>query len=183
MTVFYLRNCRAPDNKVVPVTVSLDTEVLYPVIGSGFPTLRDMEGDEVFVLTLSTPELDVNGDPIPTETVNIVSEATVHLEFEAALGRIGQKINWGTLADDERPPRVVDLRPGLNQTTGVPILSSILVRLQEALPAAGIDLSTLTMRLNDFVVISGGITQPGFDVHFKGNPFDLTIVHDPKKLL
>ena len=183
MVVFYLRNSRAPSGKIVPITVSLNKEVLYPVIGSGFPNLRDQEGDGVWLLTVATSERDGSGDPIPTEFINIVSEATVHLELEAAIGRIGNKVSWGALAEDLLPPRVLEINPPLTQTTNVPIMSNILVRLQDPLPAAGMDLSTLNMTLNSFPVISGGVAQPGFEVQMRGNVFDFTIIHNPRKLL
>ena len=183
MVVFYLRNSRAPSGKIVPVTVSLDKEVILPVVGSGFPNLEDREGNEIWILTAATSERDTNGDPIVPEYINIVSEATVHLELEAALGRIGKKVDWGPIASDDIAPRVIEITPPLTQTTDVPILSNVLVRLQDPLPGAGIDLSTLNVSLNGFVLISGGFVQPGFDVQFRGNVFDLTIIHRPQKLL
>lgn len=182
MVVFYLKNNLAPNGKVVPVTVSLNKEVIFPVAGSGFPNLSDPEGDGIWLLTLATTERDGNGNPIPPEFVNIVSEDTVHLEIEAALGRLGKKVDWGPLATDQRPPELFSITPALNQTTDVPILSNIIVRLKEPLPSAGIDLSTLNVRLNDFPVISGGTVQPGFNAELQGNIFDLTIIHRPRRL-
>lgn len=182
MVVFYLRSNRSPSGKIVPVTVSLNKEVLYPVVGSGFPNLGDQEGDGVWLLTAATTERDVDGNPIPTEFINIVSKDTVHLELEAALGRIGSKVDWGPLSPDLAPPRVLEITPSLEQTTDVPILSDIIVRLQDPLPAAGMNLATLNIRLNNFTVVSGGLIQPGFDAELRGNPMDLTFIHRPRKL-
>jgi len=185
MVVFYLRNSRIPDGKIVAVTIALTLDVVKPTLatGTGFPTLEDPEGEQIWILTLATREPDSNGNPIATEIVNILSEDTVHLEIEAALGRIGTQIDWGTPLPDIQPPRLLELTPPLNQTTGVSIFSNVIVRLQDPLPAAGIDLSTLNMKLNDFDIVSSGVTQPGFNVEFKGNVFDLTIVHRPKRFL
>lgn len=194
MVVFYLRNSRSPDGKIVPITVALNNEAVvaqeapsrsdqHP-LGSGteFPNLYDPEGDGIWVLTLSTTEPDENGDPIPTEFINLVSKETVHLELEAAMGRIGQKIDWGTLEEDNRPPRLVSLTPDLNQTTAVPIISNVIIRLKDPLPAAGMDLSTLNVRLNGFPIVTSGIAEPERDVELQGNVFDLTVIHRPKRI-
>ena len=185
MVVFFLRNSRIPDGKIVPVTISLTLDVLKPTLATGteFPNLGDPEGEQVWILTLDTPELDKSGKSIPTEVVNVLSKDTVHLEIEAAFGRIGNKINWGTLLSDTQPPRLLEITPPLDQTTNVSILSNIIARIQDPLPAAGIDLSTLNVRLNNFPIVTSGIAEPGKDVEFRGNVFDLTIIHRPKRIL
>ena len=181
MVVFYLKNSLAPQSKVVPVTVALNKEVLYASQGSVFPDLQDPEGDGVWILSVSTTERDTNGDKIPPEFINVVSEDTVHLELEAALGRLGSKVNWGQLSEDLRPPRLVELVPSLSQVEDVPITSDIKIRIEEKLPSSGLDLSTLQVRLNGFSIVSSGVPQPGYDVRFKGNIFDLTVLHRPVK--
>jgi len=194
MVVFYLRNSRIPSGKVVPVTVALTHEAVLAyqndarpdqdpaASGTEFPNLLDPEGDEIWFLTLSTTEPDVDGDPIPPEIVNVVSEATLHLELEAALGRIGQKVDWGTPLPDIQPPKVVSLTPALSQTTDVPITSPVVIRLRDPLPAAGIDLSTLNVTINDFPIVTSGVAETGYNVDLSGNVFDLTILHRPKIL-
>lgn len=193
MVVFYLRNSRIPDGKIVPVTVSLNKEVFTgytaavrpdqnPVAtGTLFPNLLDYEGEEIWILTLATREKDVDGNTIPTEIVNIVSEASIHLELEAALGRIGRKVNWGTPLPDSQPPKLIEIYPPLEQTTNVPITSNIILRLQDPLPAAGMDLSTLNLRINGLPIITSGIAEAGMDTELRGNIFDMTIIHRPKR--
>lgn len=183
MVVFYLRNSRIPDGKIVPVTVSLTKDVVKPNIDAEFPDLADLEGEEVWILTLDTTEPDADGNPIDTEVVNIVSEDTVHLEIEAALGRIGTQIDWGTPLPDIHAPRLIEITPPLNQPSNVSIFSKIIARIEDPLPAAGIDLSTLNIRLNDFPIVTSGVTEPGEDVEFRGNVFDLTVVYRPKVIL
>jgi len=194
MVVFYLRNSRAPFGKVVPVTVALTHE---PVLASKFPTrsdqhpvatgtnlpnLLDPEANRIWLLTVSTTERDSGGNRIPPEFINLVSRDTVHLELEAALGRLGSKIDWGDLVSDNRPPRLLSITPPLDQITDVPITSNIIVRLQDPLPAAGMDLSTLNVRLNDFPIVTSGVAEFGKNVQFQGNVYDLTIVHRPKRI-
>jgi len=183
MVVFYLKHSLAPSSKVVPVTVAVSKEVLAPSPSPAFPDFEDPEGDGVWIMSLSTTESDINGDPIPPEFINIVSEDTVHIELEAALGRIGAKIDWGTLRTDARPPVLVELVPPLSQTEDVPITSNIKIKLLEKLPSAGLDLSSLNIRLNDFEIVTSGVVQPGYDVTFQGNIFDFTVVHRPVKIL
>jgi hypothetical protein len=186
MVVFYLRNSKLGDTKVVPVTVSLVNDVLQDTLsiptasGFIFPNKVDLEGEEVWVLTLSTTEKDSNGDLIEPEFVNIISKDTVLQELELALGRLGEKIDWGVPLPDIRPPRIFSITPSLDQITNVDIDTDIEVRLKEDLPAAGIDLSTVLMRVNNFAVISGGVSIPGFDTRITGNIFDLTLRYNPK---
>lgn len=194
MVVFYLRNSRIPQGKIVPITVSLNLESVVAYkdptrpdqnpLGTGvdFPNLLDSEGNSIWILSVSTTERDFNGNPIPPEIVNLVTKDTVHLELEAAIGRLGQKVDWGTPLEDISAPQLVDLTPPLTQTTNVPIISNIIVHLQDPLPAAGIDLSTITMSINGLPVITNGSPEPAMDVEFRGNIFDMTIIHRPKRL-
>ena len=187
MVVFYLRNSRNPDSKVVAVTVSLSLDNLKPqnaavrpdqvagASGTEYPNLADLEGDGSWILIAETNEVDTNGDRIPREVVNLVTTGTVHLELEAALGRIGSQVDWGTLQPDTKPPKLLEISPALDQTSNVPIMTNIVFRLQEPLPAAGIDLSTLSVKLNDFDITG--------DVELRGNIFDLTGIYRPTRVL
>lgn len=194
MVVFYLRNSRIPQGKIVPVTVALNLEtvVAYETptrqdqnpagTGIGFPNLLDNEGGRIWILTVSTTERDINGNPIPPEIVNLVTKDTVHLELEAAIGRLGQKVDWGIPLEDISAPQLVDLTPPLTQTANVPITSNIIVHLEDPLPAAGIDLSTINMSINGLPIITNGSPETDMDVEFRGNVFNMTIIHRPKRL-
>jgi hypothetical protein len=158
MVVFYLRNGKAPDDKVVPLTISLQLVVAPP---------RD--------------ELDKDtGAPIPPEIVNLISEDTVHEELQAAMGRIGSRVEWPALHPDTQPPQLADINPSLN-AEDVNIFSNITYRLKEPLPASGLDLATLNMTLNGLPVITSGVAESGENVDFSGNVFDLIVVHRPKR--
>ena len=194
MVVFYLRNSKAPNGKIAPVTVSLTQEAILPgktesrsdqvpvATGTGLPNLFDPESNLIWLLTVSTVERDSSGNRIPTEFINLVSRDTIHLELEAALGRLGKKIDWGDLLQDTHPPKLISITPDLNQTENVSINKDIIVRLKDPLPAAGMDLSSLNMTLNGFPVVTSGVVEPGRDVEFKGNVFDLTIIHRPERI-
>lgn len=194
MVVFYLRNSRSPSGKIVPVTVSLTHDAVLafqnPVrsdqqttaTGVDFTNLIDPEANKIWLLTVSTTETDSLGNIIPTEIINLVSKNTVHLELEAALGRIGTQVDWGILSPDIHAPRLFSITPSLDETTNVPITSNIVLRLQDPLPAAGMDLSTLQITLNDFPVVTSGVAVSGSDVIFQGNVFDMTITHRPTRI-
>lgn len=187
MAVFYLRNSRIPDGKIVPVTVALSLDTLQstasiPASGvAEFPNLVDPEGDGTWILMLETAELDSSGNPIPPEVVNVVTTGTVHLEIEAALGRMGQKIDWGTPLPDTRAPELVEITPPLSETENVNIMTDVIVRLKDALPAAGIDLSSVNMSINSVPVISSGVSLDG-GTELVGNVFDLTIIYKPTRV-
>ena len=186
MPVYYLRNSKAPDGKIVPITVSLNLEVWWPspvVTGTAFPDVQDPEGEEIWVLTVSTSELDGDGNKIPIEVVNVLSLDTVHEEIQAAMGRIGQQIDWGTLRVDDVSPQLKSLGPSIAQTENVPITSNVIARIIDPLPAAGLDLTTLNMNVNGLPVVISGAAAPPNDVEFRGNAFDKTIIFRPKRIL
>ncbi len=196
MVVFYLRNSRAPDDKIVPLTIALQLDPIYNMLGetrvdqdpsasgTDFPNLLDPEGDQIWIMVVAPPrdELDKDtGQPIPPEIINIVSLDTLHLEIEAAIGRIGSRVEWPSLQPDTSPPQLFSIEPPLDQTTDVSIFSNIIVRLKEPLPAAGLDLSTLDMKINGLSVVTSGIAEVGEDVEFRGNIFDFQLIHRPKR--
>lgn len=187
MVVFYIRNSRNPDGKIVPITVALTSDVLRaqntPIrpdqnpaaSGIDFPNLIDPEGDQQWILIAETTALDINGSSIDPEIINVVTTGTVHQELEGAMGRISSQVDWGTLLEDTRPPKLTELEPAITNTSNVPIMSNIVARLQESLPSTGIDFSTVKVKVNGFDVTSS--------VEFKGTIFDLTLIYHPQRVL
>ena len=178
MAVFYLRNSLSPSGKIVPITVSLslDSVKAYapPTVSGEFPTLYDTEGDQQWLLIVATSEPDVDGNDIAPEFVNVVTTGTVYQEITSAMHRLGEQVDWGTLSPDIHAPRIAEFEPPLTNTTNVPITSPILVRLQDPLPATGVDLSTVVLRVNGFDVTS--------EVEVSGTPFDLTLIYRPTRV-
>jgi len=195
MPVYYLRNSKAPDGKIVPITVSLNLEVFdqvpwptatgtaYP--NDPFPDTKDPEGEGIWVLTVSTSELDSSGEKIGIEVVNVLDPSldTVHDEIQAAMGRIGEQIDWGTLLVDNVAPQLKSLEPPIEQTENVSIVSDVVARIIDPLPAAGLDLSTLNMSINELPVISGGVTVSPNNIELRGNVFDTTVIFRPTRIL
>lgn len=197
MVVFYLRNSLAPDDKIVPITVTLTLDGIeaqeFPVredqdplgTGTGFTNLADPEGNSVWLMLVAPPrdELDKDtGIPIPPEFINVISEATLHDELEAAMGRIGERVEWPPLLVDIQPPKLTSQDPPQN-STGVSILGNVIYRITESLPAAGLDLSTLNIKFadNQLPIVTSGVAAPGEDVEFRGNIFDFTVIYRPKR--
>jgi len=195
MPVYYLRNSKAPTGKIVPITVSLNLEVLDAVpwpAATGtvfpddpFPDTKDPEGEGIWVLTVSTTELDSDGVRIGIEVVNVLdpSSDTVHDEIQAAMGRIGEQVVWGALQEDTVAPQLQSLEPPIQQTEDVPIMSNVIARLIDPLPAAGMDLTTLNMSINGLPVVSGGAAVSPNNVDFRGTAFDQTIIFKPQRVL
>lgn len=185
MVVFYLRNSLAPDDKVIPITITLTLDAVYANEGTTLPTLEDPEGDTIWLMIVAPPrdELDKDtGIPIPPEILNVISEETLHEEIEAAMGRIGERVEWPPILPDIQPPKMTSTDPVQN-ATDVSILGNVIYRITEPLPAAGLDLSTLNIRFadNQLPIVTSGVAAPGEDVEFRGNVFDFTIIYRPKR--
>ncbi len=200
MVVFYLRNSRVPDDKIVPLTVSLQLDSVKPfrtpvrsdqsptisgvaASGTEFPNLVDQEGESTWLLVVAPPrdELDKDtGLPIPPEFVNVVSEATLHEEIQAAMGRIGSRVDWPDVLPDTSPPKLISIEPPFD-ATDVNIQGNVIYRITEPLPSAGLDLSTLNMTVNGLPVIISGVAESGETVDFRGNVFDYRIIYRPKR--
>ena len=185
MVVFYLRNSLAPDDKIVPITITLTLDAVYANHGVDFPDLEAPEGDSIWLMIVAPPRTELDKDtgiPIPPEIINEVSEDTLHEELEAAMGRIGERVEWPPLLEDIQPPKLVSREPSQN-ATDVTLLGNVLYRITEPLPAAGLDLSTLNIRFadNQLPVMTSGVAEPGEDVELRGNIFDLQIIYRPKR--
>ncbi len=179
MAVFYLRNSKSPEGKIVPITIalSLDSVKAYelPTASGELPTLYDPEGDQQWLLIVATTEPDASGNDIDPEIVNVVTTGTVYQEITAAMNRLGAQIDWGTLSPDTQAPKLIEFEPPIENTTDVPITSNVVARLRDSLPAAGIDFSTVKVKVNDFDVTD--------DVEMRGTPFDLTLIYRPTRVL
>ena len=187
MIVQYLRNSLNPDGKIVPITISLTLDALVPhelpSSGVPYPTLIDPEGEGIWILIVSTTERDVDGDVIPPEIIHLVSLDTVHEEIQGAMGRIGKKVDWGALLSDDQSPKLLEITPPIEQTTNVSIMSNIVARIIDPLPATGLNLSTLNMKINGLSIITAGVAVPPNVINIQGNVFDTTITYTPTRVV
>lgn len=91
-----------------------------------------------------------NGGTIPTEFIHLVSTTNLDVAIKKATENISSQINWEPLVDDKTAPSIVDSSPINNSI--VDINSDVWLDIKESLPAAGIDISSVKMLVNDIDV-------------------------------
>lgn len=152
MAQFLLRNSLNPQ-KVVRCGITF-TQVVP--MGS--------EGEAIWVVEVATDEPHKNGGDIPPEFVNLTTLNNLDQEIEKAVEIISAKIDWTPLEEDIRPPYVESRSPSGYE---VSIDSVVEVVLKDILPAAGIDINSIQMTINDVDVTS--------DLEIKGDPYEYTV--------
>jgi hypothetical protein len=96
-------------------------------------------------------------------------------EIEKAVSVICEQIDWTPQIDDSRAPYVTSHFPV--ETTDVSIESSVVVNIEESLPSAGIDLSSIKVMLDDFDITNEcDVTGDPYEYKVKWKPS--TIVYD-----
>jgi hypothetical protein len=121
-------------------------------------------GEPIWVIELATDEPHKDGGSIPPEFINLTSLDNLDEEIEKAVEIISAKIDWTPLEEDLRAPFVESCYPS---TYEIDIDSSVEIVLKELLPAAGIDISSITMTINDFNVTS--------ELEITGDPYEYTL--------
>jgi hypothetical protein len=58
-----------------------------------------------------------------------------------------------------------------------------MARIIDPLPAAGLDLSTLSMKINGLPIVTAGVAVAPNVVDIQGNIFDTTLVYHPIRVL
>jgi len=157
MAQFLIRNSLNPQ-KVVSCGITF--EQLTP---------KNYEGEPRWVIELATDEPHKDGGSIPPEYINLTSLDNLDQEIEKAVEIISAKIDWTPLEEDLRAPFVESCSPSEYE---VDIESRIEIILKEVLPAAGIDISSINMTINDFDVTNElVITGDPYEYTLKWNPF------------
>lgn len=133
-----LFNAKDPNGRRIPVTVNIKHHD---------KTNDFNEGDLVYLIEMSVGFLDTNGNPIDNVVICDVSQEDIKKEIGKGLALIGEKINWGDLREDTRAPVVMSVFPEPGET-GVPVYSSVNVKLRDHFPFSGIDESTIKLTVN-----------------------------------
>lgn len=131
-------------------------------------TPKDYEGESIWVVELATDEPHITGGDIPPEFINLTSLDNLDEEIEKAVETISAKIDWTPLETDIRPPFVESCYPSSYETSIETILKIV---LKDVLPSAGIDISSITMTINDF-----GVTS---ELDITGDPYEYTLKWKP----
>jgi len=131
-------------------------------------TPKNGEGEPIWVVELATDEPKIGGGNILPEFINLTILDNLDEEIEKAVEKISEQIDWAPLEIDVRPPFVESCYPSGYE---VDIESSINIVLKDLLPAAGIDINSITMTINGF-----GVTS---ELEISGDPYEYTLKWKP----
>jgi hypothetical protein len=145
MAVYLLRNSLNP-NKVVSCSITFRKI-----------TNKGEEGEPIWLVEVVTPEPHKEGGEIPPEYIHYTSELNLDEEIRKVTQVIAGKIDWTPLSTDTRPPFVSYYTPNSDVAS---IYSNVVVDIEDILPAAGIDVDSISVVINDIdvtdeVVIDG----------------------------
>jgi len=127
------------------------------------------DGEPIWVVEVATNEPHKNGGSINPFFLNLITLDKFDEEMKKAAAFISEQIDWGTLIDDKRSPYVDGVYP---TTYEMDIESAVEFDLKEALPAAGIDIDSITLTANGFDITN--------EVEITGNPYNYNIKWRPK---
>ena len=130
--------------------------------------LKETEGDIVWLLEIGTTEPSITGGKIPPKFIHKVTEANIELEINKAVADMCSLVDWQDFDIDRYSPIISKFNPlGLN----VPITSKVEFTIVEEAPSSGIDLSGMTVVLNNGAV-DFDITS---EVIIQGDPYEYNI--------
>lgn len=135
MADFVVRNSLNP-YKAVKLNITFQQQVL-----------EGEEGELFWLVEINTTEPDLNGDPIKSEYIHLRSLTYLDEEIQEAVSAISAQIDWSPYIEDTREPVVYSYSP--SETSNVSIDSYIELVLKDILPSAGIDLSSINVKLNE----------------------------------
>ena len=159
MAKYLLRNILNP-NKVVGCTITF-----RQLVNKG------EEGEPVWVVEIRTVEPHKNGGGIPPEFVHLTSLDNLDLAIKEATENIAAKVDWEPLVDDTRAPLITYNTPEDGDVAD--IYSNVSFIIEDLIPSAGIDLSSITMTVNGFDVTG--------ELQISGGPYKYTVIWKPFK--
>lgn len=128
-------------------------------------------------LTIHTTGLGSGGDSVGPVIVDVIgSETTVNDLINSKIAELCSLIDWSEQGEfseesDVSSPIIVSRIPSPGQTD-VPIQSSVIIRVQDKLPANGIDAGTLSLKIDGIAV----------NPEIVGNKYDYTFVFKPRPI-
>jgi len=138
-------------------------------------TLKGYEGDNIWTAEVNTTEPSVSGTEIKSEYLHLRTLVNLDNEIEKAVSVICEQIDWLPAIEDLRAPYVTSHFPV--ETTNVSIESSVVINVEESLPSAGIDLSSIKVMLDSFDITNEcDVTGDPYEYKVKWKPS--TIVYD-----
>jgi len=127
------------------------------------------EGEAVWLIEVVTsePHKDGMGDILP-EYVHYTEDQNLDVAINEATERIAAQVDWIPLTGDLRPPFVIDYEPKMSV---VSIHSNVAVVIEDIFPAAGIDLDSIEVVINNLDVTD--------EIKLTGDPFQYNITWIP----
>jgi len=176
MATVYLTHNLYPGN---PQVVVVDFQKIVKIKGEpNTEFYRSRRGELYWHVVLYTSGVDSNGDSLgPFWYHTIGSETTLNDFINNKVNEIAGLIDWTrsskvedtfSAQDDRYAPYIYWSYPSDGQI-GIPIDSTVSIRLREYLPATGIDISTLVFKIDGFTV----------NPDITGNKYDYVLSYKP----
>lgn len=161
MARFFVRNSLNP-SKVVRFDLTFEQIVI-----------KGMEGEPFWVVEVDTTEPSVSGTVITPEYIHLRTLDNLDEEIEGVVNNICAQIDWSPALDDTEGPFVSDHFP--TGTEDVDIDSRVVIKISEALPSAGIDISSISATLDGFDITT--------ELIIDGDPYEYEVAWKPKPSL
>jgi len=156
MAKFFIRNSLNP-SKVVLCGITYNQVV---PVGN--------EGEAIWVIELATDEIDINGNIIRPEFINLTDLTYLEDEIDEAVERISSKVDWSPLAVDSNIPYVDSVFPAEYE---IALEASLEIVLKDRLPSVGIDSGSISMTVNGHDVTG--------ELEISGDPYEYKVGWSP----
>lgn len=173
MATFYVTHHLYPDN---PQLFTVTIKQVVKIAGEpGTDFHYDHRGESYWEIFVYTTGVDIAGDEIPPILIDVrATESTVDEMVATKVAQLCSRIDWSAAGDfsigtDKYAPMITEQYPAPGQTD-VPLNSTIKIVVKELLPAKGMDISSISMKVKDIPVTPT----------VEGNPYDYTITFTPK---
>jgi len=188
MADFFVRHVLNPDKLVrFSLTITQIHDVQHDPPEEVLTEYPRVEGDEVWVLEIGTYELDINGEEIPTRKIHLTTLSDVDKEIKKVTEELCVLIDWEPLRDDAQAPYVYWYLPNdgtivegehAAEVFDVPITVDVYVKIRDSLPAAGIDYSSVDVKLEVYTPETAEFDITS-EVEITGSPYDLQLYWHP----
>lgn len=141
MAEVLVQNMRNPD-QVITVMVTLRRMSIT----------TEKTGEQKWVLEASTEQRDSNNDLIPPSIRYISDKDTLTEDVQELISDLCQKVDWDYEPDYD-PPEIIGHWP-LDGAKDVSVDTDIIITLAEIAPSAGIDISSIKVKVKGFDLTS-----------------------------
>ncbi len=135
----------------------------------------DQDGDHKWVLEIGTTHEGANGEDHLVKRIHNIDAEDLDEVMENAISELCGKIDWAPFVEDKEAPNVVEASP---KGDNVPIGSIVSMKVVDELPSSGIDLSDISVTLNNGEV-DFDITN---EIKVTGDPYEYDIKWVPPRL-